>query len=74
MRGGKSLLVLLVVALGLGAYIYFVEAKKDLTDPSTKKEKVFAIDQSKIDEIDVHAACLDAGKIAKPAVHNGGNR
>jgi len=65
MRGGKSLLVLLAVALGLGAYIYFVEAKKDLTDPSTKKEKVFAIDQSKIDEIDVHATSGETTKLKK---------
>jgi uncharacterized protein DUF4340 len=65
MRGGKSLLVLLVVALGLGAYIYFVEAKKDLTDSSTKKEKVFAIDQSKIEEIEIHAASGEMTKLKK---------
>ena len=65
MRGGKSLLVLLVVALGLGAYIYFVEAKKDLTDSSTKKEKVFAIDQSKIEEIEIHAASGETTKLKK---------
>ena len=31
MRGGRSLLILLVLAVGLGAYIYFVESKRDLT-------------------------------------------
>jgi Domain of unknown function (DUF4340) len=65
MRGGKSLLVLLVVALGLGVYIYFVEAKKDLTDSSTKKEKIFAIDQSKIEEIEVHAVSGETTKLKK---------
>ena len=65
MRGGKSLLVLLVIALGLGAYIYFVEAKKDLTDSSTKKEKVFAIDQSKIEEIEVRAASGETTTLKK---------
>ena len=29
MRGGRSFLILLVVALGLGGYIYFVESKRD---------------------------------------------
>jgi hypothetical protein len=29
MRGGRSLLILLVVAVGLGAYAYFVESKRD---------------------------------------------
>src|SRR5262245_3075166 len=65
MRGGKSLLVLLVVALGLGAYIYFVEAKKDLSDWSAKKEKVFAIDQSKIEEIEIHSASGETTKLKK---------
>ena len=41
MRGLRSFLLLLVVALALGAYVYFVESKRD---PSSgdDKEKVFA--------------------------------
>jgi hypothetical protein len=55
MRGGKSLLVLLVVALGLGAYIYFVESKRDVDD-TAKKDKVFAVQAGSIDEITIHSA------------------
>jgi len=55
MRGGKSFIILLIVALGLGAYIYFVENKKDVSG-TTKQDKVFAdIDAGKIEEIEVHA-------------------
>ena len=42
MRGGRSLLVLLVVALGLGAYIYFVESKRDPAGADAK-EKAFSV-------------------------------
>jgi hypothetical protein len=51
MRGGRSLLVLLVLAAGLGAYIYFVEAERDLTDPETRKEKVFTVETGKVEEV-----------------------
>ena len=34
MRGVKSLLVLVVVLAGLGAYIYFVESKKPQGEPA----------------------------------------
>jgi hypothetical protein len=53
MRGGRSLLVLLVLAAGLGAYIYFVESKRDLTDPETRKEKVFTVETGKIEEVEL---------------------
>ena len=65
MRGGKSLLVLLVVALGLGAYIYFVEAKRDLGDPALKRDKVFTLDQSKVEEIDIKAASGETTRLKK---------
>ncbi len=52
MRGVRSTLVLLVVLVGLGAYIYFVESKKE-PDAGPKKEKVFTIDASKIDGLKV---------------------
>jgi hypothetical protein len=65
MRGGKSLLVLLVLALGLGAYIYFVEAKRDLTDPATKKEKIFTLDTAKVEEIEVKAASGEVTRLKK---------
>src|SRR5262245_44742229 len=55
MRGGRSLLALLVLAAGLGAYIYFVESKRDLTDPETRKDKVFAVETGKIEEVELHS-------------------
>lgn len=65
MRGGKSLLVLLVAALGLGAYIYFVEAKRDLTDPALKRDKVFAIETAKVEEIEVKGASGEVTSLKK---------
>ena len=41
MRGGWSTLALVAAALGLGAYIYFVESKRPDTEA---KEKVFAVE------------------------------
>jgi len=52
MRGLRSFLLLIVVAGGLGAYLYFVEAKRDPSD-ADKKEKVFTVESDKIDEITV---------------------
>jgi Domain of unknown function (DUF4340) len=53
MRGLRSTIALLVVFIGLGAYIYFVTWKKP-TEPASKQEKVFAgIDSSKIEELKV---------------------
>jgi hypothetical protein len=64
MRGGRSFLILLVVALGLGAYIYFVESKRTPSD-TPKKDKVFTADTSKIDTIEVHAASGETTTIKK---------
>ena len=50
MRGFRSFLLLLVVAGGLGAYLYFVESKRDPAD-ADKKAKVFTVEGDKIDEL-----------------------
>jgi hypothetical protein len=50
MRGLRSFLLLLVVGAGLGAYVYFVESKRDPSD-ADKKDKVFSIESDKIDEL-----------------------
>lgn len=65
MRGGRSLLILLVLALGLGGYIYFVESKRDLTDAETKKAKVFSIETGKIDELQVTSASGEVTALKK---------
>ncbi len=50
MRGFRSTLILLVVAAGLGAYLYFVDAKKPVGDTTTK-QKVFSLDAGKIEQV-----------------------
>jgi hypothetical protein len=55
MRGLTSTIVLIVVLAGLGGYIYFVESKKPAastgSDGGPAKEKVYALDVDKIDEV-----------------------
>src|SRR6185436_8222062 len=67
MARGRGFLILVVVALGLGAYIFFVESKRDpsSTAADAKKEKVFTIDSSKFDEIDVKAASGETTTLKK---------
>jgi len=57
MKGGRSFIILLVIALALGGYAYFVESERDpLASTDAKKEKVFTADSSKFEEITIHAA------------------
>ena len=66
MRGGKSFLILLVLALGLGAYAYFVESKRDGSDtPVVKHDKVLSLDSSKIEELEVRASSGDVTRLKK---------
>jgi hypothetical protein len=53
MRGARSLLLLLAVAAGLGAYLYFVEMKREPGDAAEKKAKVFSVEADKIDELTI---------------------
>ena len=55
MRGLKSTIALIVVLVGLGAYIYFVTWKQPgSTEASSKQEKVFAsLETDKIEEVKV---------------------
>jgi hypothetical protein len=52
MRGLRSFVVLLVILIGLGAYWWFVESKRDPT-AGEKRDKVFGVDADKIEEITV---------------------
>lgn len=65
MRGGRSFLILLVLALGLGGYAYFVESKRDLTDPKTVKSKVFGLEAGKIEEVRVTSASGETTTLKK---------
>jgi hypothetical protein len=53
MRGLTSTLILVVVLAGLGAYIYFVDRERPAPgiDGGPAKEKVFAVEPDKIDEL-----------------------
>ncbi len=63
---GRSFLILLLVGLGLGAYIYFVEMKRDpAADATAKKDKVFTTDSSTFDEIEIRAAAGDVTSLKK---------
>jgi Domain of unknown function (DUF4340) len=53
---GRSFLVLVAIAAALGAYIYFVERKRTPTpegEETTKAEKLFDIDASRVTELTV---------------------
>jgi hypothetical protein len=52
MRGLRSFVVLLVVLVGLGAYLYFVESKRPAADADTK-EKAFSVEAAKIAEFTI---------------------
>jgi hypothetical protein len=65
MRGGKSFLILLGVALALGGYIYFVELKSDPSGTPEKKDKVFAIESGKIEELEIRAASGETTALKK---------
>ena len=51
MRGLRSTLALIIVLVGLGAYIYFVTWKRPENADTPKKDKVFNVASDKIDEI-----------------------
>ena len=55
MRGLRSTLVLLVVALGLGAYIYFVERHRDPASAPEPNEQLFTFDADDVTELEVRA-------------------
>ena len=65
MRGIRSLLVLLVIAAGFGAYLYFVEAKRDTLDTGEKRDKVFSVEADKVEEITVKSESGDRTTLKK---------
>lgn len=54
MRGVRSFLVLLVILIGLGAYVYFVESKRE-PGGEDRLDKVFTVEAEAIQEIAVKA-------------------
>jgi hypothetical protein len=54
MRGGRSFVGLVVILVALGAYLYFVESKREPGSES-RLEKVFAVQADAIEEITVRS-------------------
>src|SRR6185295_4395616 len=66
MRGLRSTLALLVVLIGLSAYIYFVLSKKPAGGTEAAKERVFvSLEADKIDEIKVKSEAGDNTTVKK---------
>jgi hypothetical protein len=66
MDRGKSTLILFVIALGLGGYLYFVESKRPVDDANAKK-KVFTYDAAKINQLEVKSASGEVTGLKKGA-------
>ncbi len=66
MRGGRSLLVLFVAFGGLLAYLYFVDAKKPVTEEGVeKRDKVFTVDADKVDELKLKSSSGETSTLKK---------
>lgn len=66
MRGLRSTMALLVVLLGLCAYIYFVVSKKPEGGSAVAKERAFvSLDADRIDEIKIKSESGDATTVKK---------
>jgi len=65
MRGLKSTIALLVVLIGLVAYIYFVDSKKPASGAPEAKAKAFTVDADQIEEIQIKPASGEASRVQK---------
>ncbi len=61
-----STLILLVVALGLGGYLYFVESERPVADENAKA-KVFTYDAAKINQLQVKSSTGEVTALRKDA-------
>jgi hypothetical protein len=53
------------LAAALGAYLWFVERKREIKPDTPAKEKVFTLDKSKVEELSVAAAGADELRVVK---------
>src|SRR5450756_2380636 len=65
MRGVKSLLVLVVMLTGLGAYVYFVESKKPQGAEANLGPKISSVKADAIEEITVKSGTGDLTTLKK---------
>lgn len=61
-----STLILLVVALGLGGYLYFVESERPVADENAKA-KVFSYDSAKITQVEIKSSSGEVTSLRKGA-------
>ena len=61
-----STLILLVIALGLGGYLYFVESERPVADENAKA-KVFTYDAAKINQVQIKSSSGDVTALRKGA-------
>jgi hypothetical protein len=57
--------VAVALAAGLGAYLYFVESKREAKPEGEAKEKVFALDKAKVEELSVGPAGGEQVRVVK---------
>lgn len=65
MRGLRSFIGLFVIAIALGAYLYFVESKRTPGDEAEKRDKVFAVEANAIEEVTVRSEAGDRTTLKK---------
>jgi hypothetical protein len=67
MRSGRSFLLMLVVAAGLGAYIYFVEMKRDPAGEvvTNSHDKVFTIAPGTIEDVAITSAPAETARLVR---------
>jgi hypothetical protein len=66
MGRSTSTLILLVIALGFGGYLYFVDSKRPLEDETAKK-KVFAAEPDKVNQLQVKSSTGEVTTLRKGA-------
>jgi hypothetical protein len=66
MRSGRSFLIMLVVAAGLGSYIYFVEMKRDPAETIVPaKDKVYSFTPGTVEEVEITNAKSEVTRVTK---------
>ncbi len=55
MRGARSTLILLIVAVGLGAYVYLVELERPPASETPPPEQLFELDAAEITDLEITA-------------------
>jgi len=66
MGRGRSTLILLVLALGFGGYLYFIDSKRPVTDEAAKK-KVFSYESDKINQLQIKSGTGEVTALRKDA-------